>query len=165
MLSLMDSVDTQQFMETILAYFVLLKNKDEIITDSDGVDRLCEKFMREEFGSDINVMIEGAMTKLTELGLFKSGGMSIEESIKVKELLDALSCAHQHYQSAIQSVRKITMMKQDQDDQKRDIQDKEINDNDGIMTTPPIIGASQISDDHFDGGNNNNNDDEFTPID
>ena len=131
--------------------------------------------MREEFGSDINVMVEGAMSKLTELGLFKSGGMSMEESIKVKELSDALGCVHQHYQSAIQSVRTITIntihtttIEEEEDEQKQDIERKETNDGMKKNTTPPIIGASQISDDHFDTNNNDDNDndnvDEFTPI-
>ena len=126
--------------------------------------------MREEFGSDTNLMIQGAMNKLTELGLFKSGGMSIEESIKVKELLDALSCVHQHYQSAIQSLRKITSINDIGDDNDNDEENENEDENkqdqkrdiDGVIETPPIIGASQISDDHFDGGSNDN---EFTPID
>merc|ERR1711920_351354 len=83
----------------------LSRDQDTILSLVDSVDE--QEFMEKEFGENINVMIEGAMSKLTELGLFESGGDSKEESIRVKSLLDAVSCAHQHYQSAIQSVRKI----------------------------------------------------------
>ena len=165
-LSLVDSVDEQEFMETILAYFVLLKNEKQVITDSDGVDRLCEQFMSEAFGQNINVLVEGAMRKLTELGLFESGGDSKEESIRVKSLLDALSCAHQHYQSAIQTVRKIGVdgdrMKgdeQEEDEKREEVDEKEM-ENDGDES-PPIIRSEEISDDHFD----KDGDADFTPID
>jgi len=160
-LSLIDSVDEQKFMETILAYFVLLRNEKENITDSQGVDRLCEQFMREEFGEDVNVMIDGAMMRLSELGLFKSGGTSKEDTIKVKELLDALSCAHQHYQSAIQCVRKIAVQSIDIKDNNNDNEQVETKQDDDNNKTPPIITAKDISDHHFNG----TNDDDFTPID
>ena len=130
--------------------------------------------MKEEFGSDINVMIEGAMSKLTELGLFEMSGMSKDDSIKVKALLDALSCVHQHYQSAIQTVRKITVNsihltsveEENDNDEKKNVvvedtkkgdDDKVVDDDNNINKTPPIISSKQISEDHFN--------DEFTPID
>lgn len=132
-----------------------------MITDSAGVDRLCEEFMVSEFGQDINVMIEGAMTKLTELGLFGGLSDSIEstkdDSIKVKNLKDAIQSIRLHYQSAIQSVRKIKRHFIDTEDETDGVDLEEFissirkTDNNGVKEpTPPIISAQDVRDAHFD---------------
>jgi len=169
-LGLIDSIKDHQFMETLLAYFMLLQNKSAVISDSDGVDRLCEKYLKEAFGDSINFPINGAMRKLTELGLFDSNAQSKNDSIRVKSLLDALSCVQQHYASAIQSFRKIGVKStphkndgDDNDDVKQMEEDSTKNGNgNGNGSVPPIIDAGQISDDHFDATGDN---EEFTSID
>eukprot|EP01084_Bolivina_argentea_P297139 511840_1 len=142
-LSLVDSVGDQQFMETILAYYAISRNNDQqVVTDSDGVDRLCERFMKESFDENVNLRIEGAMNKLSELGLFKSSGMSKKDPIKVKELSDALSCVHSHYKSAIQTLRKVT-------GHTYELEESKTAEESEICDTPPIISDKQISNDHF----------------
>merc|ERR1712013_266588 len=156
LLSLQDSVEEQQFVETLLAYFVLLRNSE--VKDSAAVDALCEAFLRRAFGEDVNVQIENAMQKLSELGLFESGGMhsSEDDGITVKGLDEALKCAVMHYEAAIQRVRKIGQPHKEQTEQLGvTVSDEagEVKEEKVVKekhATPPIISACDISDDHFD---------------
>lgn len=99
LISLLQTVESQELMETILAYYILLVNshKDESIDDANKVDRLCEALIVEEIGNDsVNVEICDAMRKLRELGLIKMDTFE-SDVIEVKELNEAIDTVKQHW--------------------------------------------------------------------
>lgn len=81
---LMDSLESQEFKEAVLAYYCLLTNGE---STADELDAYCEQVVHEAFDIEIDFEIEDALTKLTRDELAELGdgcyrAVSIPEALR-----------------------------------------------------------------------------------
>ncbi|ETO15443.1 hypothetical protein RFI_21921 [Reticulomyxa filosa] len=111
LLQLIDSCNSQDLLETVIAYFALLQDKDKgALKTPEDVDKYCEQMLKDKFGTNINVEVNDSMKKLKTLGLMEERPNINNDSqspLTVKPLIEGIDCVHRHWMNFTSSFRQL----------------------------------------------------------